>query len=204
MASFFDNFREAMGLGRADHTTHMSDVSDEKKQEWEDRNIGNTYGIPMKNILPADDKFWADLLGPRNGVGNANERLYGMRFSYNTNGDNEDQGYDQMHGIIKFAPYGDKKYIAGIELSDGTNLGPQESIDFLRASYPRFRTGSKMLKSLLNLDDKNGKKGEKIIDDGITPNKFFKELRGYIKDVDEATNEIDSYYHYDPETKSWH
>lgn len=39
MASFWENFAEAMGWGKANHTKHFSDISEEKKQEYRDRYV---------------------------------------------------------------------------------------------------------------------------------------------------------------------
>ena len=41
MASFLENFREALGLGRANHIQHYSDISEKNKQKWANDFIEN-------------------------------------------------------------------------------------------------------------------------------------------------------------------
>lgn len=91
MASFWENFAEAMGWGKANHTTHLSDISNEKKQEYRDRyadaavkkgekesklNISDAKDKPGKTNYMGHGDFNSDW----NSDSNYETRLY--RFSY--------------------------------------------------------------------------------------------------------------------------
>lgn len=60
MATFWENFAEAMGWGKANHTQHLSDISEDKRNQYRSRNIASKLGYesinPGKNPNLARDR----------------------------------------------------------------------------------------------------------------------------------------------------
>lgn len=65
MASFWENFAEAMGWGKANHTQHLSDTSEDRRQSYRDRyadsvrkNSQSNPGLKISNAKNDPNDFW--------------------------------------------------------------------------------------------------------------------------------------------------
>lgn len=117
MASFWENFAEAMGWGKANHTKHLSDISEEKKQEYRNRYVDsanrsyekNEHGRPkIENAKqnggdPLFTREDDDFVGEYNSDnGDYETRVYNFEYLAPTNGEALDSD-----------PYGAKEYRTG-------------------------------------------------------------------------------------------
>lgn len=90
MASFLENFREALGLGRANHIQHYSDISEKNKQKWANdfiENLKRSYDDENPSLRIHDTRAellsdYDDKMGEFLKVSPGNTRIY--EFSYDT------------------------------------------------------------------------------------------------------------------------
>ena len=147
MASFWENFAEAMGWGKANHTKHFSDISEEQKQEYRNRYADsanktyekNEHGRPkIENakqnggdpLFTSDDD---DFVGEYNSKNDDNyeTRIYNFKYVAPTSGEDLDNGPREFRSgkVLLRAPtnkasghwFDDKEFM-------GTNIGVYEAV----------------------------------------------------------------------------
>lgn len=132
MASFWENFREAMGWGKANHTQHLSDISEDKRNEYRSKNVASKLGY--KSIYPGKNP---DLSRDR---GDGNVRLIPIAYDAPSTVYGEHPGDTNMttgKGYILASGAvgrGDREIsIRGMVLDNGQELDAKQAIDFLNS-----------------------------------------------------------------------
>lgn len=155
MADFWENFAEAMGWGKANHTAHLSDLSEEKKQGYRNRytdSANKSYekenpGTPkIENAKQnGGDPFFTrdddDFVGEYNSNNDMNyeTRIYNFRYAAPTNGKSVDNSATEFRSgkVLVRAPkykesvsgaFGSKSPWFDDKNFAGSNLGVYEAV----------------------------------------------------------------------------
>lgn len=112
MASFWENFAEAMGWGKANHTKHLSDISEEKRQENRNRYVDSAIkekeegnrSLKIENARNSND-FWEKEIfgneGPFGGDWDSDDlfetKVFDFSFSTPESAKNMDSGDDEYY-----------------------------------------------------------------------------------------------------------
>lgn len=132
MASFWENFREAMGWGKANHTQHLSDISEDERDQYRSQHVASKLGY--KSVYPGKN---ANLARDR---GDGNVRLIPIEYEAPSTvygeypGDanvTTGKGYILATGAVGRS---DRDIsIHGMILDNGQELDEKQAIDFLNS-----------------------------------------------------------------------